>query len=220
MDPRTLYDLLLEYYGRQAWWPAEHPFEMMVGAVLVQNTAWTNAARAIAQLKAAQVLAPEPLATLGDTELQALIRPSGTFRIKAQRLKNLATALMELGGLDRLEDMSSATARVFLMSINGIGAETADAILVYGLHRPAFVVDAYARRLGQRITGQAHADQSLRELMHSAFSDSAAFGELHALIVAHGKRHCGARPVCRDCPLLSGCVTGRLWSADNQCSGR
>jgi len=207
MDAGRLYRRLLQHYGPQDWWPAEHPFEVMVGAVLVQNTTWTNAERAVARLREARCLSLEWLAELSDADLAELIRASGTFRVKATRLKNLATALRDGGGLDALDVMSTEDARRFLLRISGVGAETADAILVYALGRPAFVVDAYARRLMQRLTGHQPSDERLRGETTAALPDSAALGELHALIVAHGKLHCGSQPRCNGCPLAAVCTT-------------
>lgn len=109
----------------------------------------------------------------------------------------------------QLRAMPTRAARHFLLSISGIGAETADAILVYALDRPAFVVDAYARRLWQRLSGRMESDQDLRRQVLAACPDSKTLGELHALIVAHGKRHCRPKPLCEGCPLLGVCFTGR-----------
>jgi endonuclease-3 related protein len=219
VDPQRLHDVLLARYGRQGWWPAEDAFEVMAGAVLVQNTAWHNAARAVAALRAGDYLTPDRLVALRVGQLQRLIRPSGTYRVKARRLKNLARALRGIGGVAGLEGMTTTGARRFLLAVDGVGAETADAILVYALHRPAFVVDAYARRLWRRLTGGEVADSALRLGVEKALPTSAALGELHALVVAHGKQHCGQRPRCAGCVLRAHCVTGQA-SVDNRCFDR
>ncbi len=219
MNPRLLHDRLLARYGPQAWWPAEDAFEVIAGAVLVQNTAWDNAARAVAALRAGDHLTPDRLVALSVGQLQRLIRPSGTYRVKARRLKNLALALVGIGGVAGLEGMSTTTARRFLLAVNGVGAETADAILVYALHRPAFVVDAYARRLWRRLTGSEAADDLLRAGAENTLRTSAALGELHALIVAHGKQHCRRQPRCAGCVLRGDCLRGQV-SADSRYSDR
>ena len=218
--PRQLYAALLAQYGPQGWWPADNTFEVMVGAVLVQNTAWSNAAAALAQLRSAHCLTPARLAAIGTNQLEALVHPSGTFRVKAKRLQNLARALETLGGVERLEGMTTAEARRFLLGVNGVGAETADAILVYGLARPAFVIDGYARRLVARLVGHPVADGALRASVESAFTEPEALGELHALIVAHGKQHCRTQPRCHDCMLQQQCATGEPVPAGSQCSAR
>ncbi len=219
MNAQAVYTRLLARYGPQAWWPAKHPFEMMVGAVLVQNTAWRNAARAIDRLRSADCLTPPAMAALGVADLQSLIRPSGTFRVKARRLHHLAAALNQVGGCQALQAMPTTAARRFLLGINGIGEETADAILVYALDRPAFVVDAYARRLLRRFSGRPASDEELRRRMQRAFPTCGDLGELHALIVVHGKQHCRRRPLCEHCPLTSDCASSRV-TAGSRGSGQ
>ena len=208
-----LYRVLLAAFGPQHWWPAtpgrEAPFEVMVGAVLTQNTNWRNVERAIANLRAAGVLAPETLSRLSEEELARLVQPSGFYRIKARRLKALMDWLMASAGgdLGRLRRRRLTRLREELLRLPGIGPETADSILLYALGKPTFVVDAYTRRaLGRHglidpgPAGSARYDE-IKALFESSFPHRVAlFNEYHALFVELGKRFCRPRPRCADCP--------------------
>ena len=209
--PRTVLDRLAAAYGPQQWWPARDPFEMMAGALLTQRTTWRNAERAIDALRGACALSPEALATLPTSELEALIRTAGTFRTKAVRLKALARWYIDTGGRDALAARPTAQLRSELLRLPGIGAETADDILVYVFARPVFVVDAYARRILSRY-GWAKGDEPYETLSDAVARaigpDAALLGELHALLVEHGKRHCRSTPRCTGCPLAAQCRTG------------
>lgn len=207
-----IYDRLYSAYGPQYWWPAETPFEVMVGAVLTQNTAWTNVEKALENLSNAGALHLERLVTIPDAELAELIRPSGYFNIKTQRLKNLCRWLMSRGGLEQSGRQNTAQLRESLLSVNGIGPETADDILLYAFDRPVFVIDAYTRRLFSRLDF-IHGNENyetLRELFERSLpEDVALYNEYHALIVRHAKEPCTAgsgREDCRHCrveqPLL------------------
>ena len=138
---QQVFDLLLECYGKQEWWPADTSFEVMVGAVLTQNTAWSNVERAIDNLKQAGALHQDRILELPQDELAQLIRPSGYFNVKAQRLQNFCRFLAEKGGEGALRETDLERARKMLLSINGIGPETADSILLYALDKPVFVID-------------------------------------------------------------------------------
>lgn len=198
----TLYQRLLDAYGRQHWWPGESRFEVLVGAVLTQNTAWTNVEKAIARLREAGALEAAAINALPVRRLAALIRPSGTFNIKAARLHNLCRWFAAGGGFPGLEPLPTAQLRGQLLAVNGIGPETADAILLYAFGRPVFVIDAYTRRL-LRALGLAGAGEpydTLRTLFESRLPpDPALFNEYHALIVRHGKERCAGNRGCPHC---------------------
>lgn len=202
-----IYDRLLMAYGRQDWWPGETPFEVMVGAILTQNTAWTNVERAIDNLKEAELLEPHPLYELAEEELAELIRPAGYFRVKAKRLRNLLALLVEQydGSVEAMAKTDLPTLREELLSVNGVGPETADSILLYAFEKPSFVIDAYTYRVLTRhgligFDANYHAMQACFE--EQLPSDVAMFNEYHALLVTVGKRHCSKRnPKCESCPL-------------------
>ena len=201
---------LLEAFGPQAWWPAETPFEVMVGAVLTQNTAWTNVERAIANLKASGAFEPEALLRMPDRELAALIRPAGYYNVKARRLKALLEYFVTRYRADpaRMRAEPPAMLRRELLSVNGVGPETADSILLYALGQPRFVVDAYTRRIFSRL-GMVDADidyHSLqRRFMDALPEDPTIYNEYHALIVTLGKESCRPQPKCGRCPLREMC---------------
>ena len=205
---RALLQDLQRAYGPRHWWPAETPFEVMVGAVLTQNTAWQNVERAIDNLKRRGTLAPETLLALPQSELAELIRPSGYFNVKARRLRHLCSFLVDAGGEAALRQWPTEELREALLDVHGIGPETADDILLYAFGRPVFVVDAYTRRLFRRLgrIGGNEGYEQLRRLVEQEIgADAAALNELHALIVHHAKAHCRVRPDCAGCPLLGSC---------------
>ena len=208
--PRVIFDRLLAAYGPQAWWPARDPFEVMAGALLTQRTTWRNAEQALGSLRRSDALSPETLACLPTSDLEALIRPAGTFRVKAPRLRALAQWYFDAGGHESLMKCSTTKLRAELLGLAGIGPETADDILVYAFARPVFVVDAYARRLFSRygwVNGDEPYEQLSGAVADTLGGDTAMLGEFHALIVEHGKRHCRARPQCAECPLAARCRT-------------
>ncbi len=203
-----LFQHLLRAYGPQHWWPGDTQFEIMVGAVLTQNTAWTNVEKAIDRLKAADALEARTIAGQSPEQLAELIRPAGYFNVKAQRLRNLCRFLLESGGIAALEGRSNETLRRQLLAVHGVGPETADDILVYAFERPVFVVDAYTRRLGERLQllhgGEGY--EEIRNAFETAFGpDTRTFNELHALIVHHAKYFCRKRPLCSECCLADDC---------------
>ncbi|MGO8704326.1 MAG: endonuclease III domain-containing protein [Candidatus Brocadiia bacterium] len=201
---RSAFCALHSRFGPQHWWPADTAFEMMVGAILTQNTNWGNVERAIANLKAAGVLHPRRLAELPPRRLAELIRPSGCFRVKAKRLREFARWLgrgpLSAGnGRKRTERL-----RRELLGVHGIGPETADSILLYALRRRKFVVDAYTRRFLARhdlmAPGATYAEvQALFE--RSLPPSLRLYNEYHALIVRLGKEFCRTKPRCDRCPL-------------------
>jgi endonuclease-3 related protein len=203
---RQFYDALFEAYGPQHWWPGDSRVEIAVGAILTQNTNWKNVERAIVNLRGANCLSWEALRDIEVERLAELIRPAGYYNVKARRLKNLVTWLWERhgGDFDGLARRSVEAVRAELLSINGIGPETADSIVLYALDMPTFVVDAYTARVAGRhglIDGDADY-HDLKALLEDRLPpDAKLFNEYHALLVAVAKRHCRTRPVCDGCPL-------------------
>jgi len=201
-----IYRLLFERFGPQHWWPGETQFEIITGAVLTQNTNWSNVEKAIANLKSAQLLSPEELHNIEVSELAELIRPAGYYNIKAKRLKNFLQWLFENydGRLSGLEDVGTERLRSELLQIRGIGRETADSILLYALNREVFVIDAYTARVAIRhglIEPEADYEQ-LRDLFQSNLpQDAQLFNEYHALLVRVGKEFCRPKARCAGCPL-------------------
>lgn len=201
----ALYRALLDAFGPRHWWPGETPFEVMVGAVLTQNTAWTNVERAIAALKAAGLLSPEALDAAPEGQVAELVRPSGYFNVKAKRLKSLVHWFVRrLGGeVAAADGTPTGELRRELLAVHGVGEETADSILLYTLERPVFVVDAYTRRAFSR-HGAFGADASYGEMQRFFEErlppDVALYNEYHALIVYLGKDFCRPTPRCEGCP--------------------
>ena len=218
-----IFDRMLSRYGGQGWWPADSPFEVMVGAVLTQATAWTNVETAISRLKDAGALSPEAIRELDANALAELIYSSGFYNSKAQRLKALTRYIGDTYGDDieamRRED--GAKLRRELLGVKGIGEETADAILLYALGKPSFVVDAYTRRLLGRlgITPQSETYAAYQQMFSDNLSrDTALFAEYHALIVEHCKAACRVKPVCEGCCLREICPTGQAQNeVDSKC---
>ncbi len=209
-----LYDRLLAEYGPQGWWPAETDFEMLVGAVLTQNTAWTNVERALTNVREAGALNPAALRETDIERLAAMVRPSGYFNAKARKLRALGDYLAryddDLVGLFRSKPLPEL--RKELLSVFGIGPETADSMLLYAGGLPIFVIDAYTLRILNRIrSGRALRYETAQRLFHRdmGIDPDRHYGEFHALIVAHGKDTCRARdPRCDRCPVLDMCRTG------------
>ena len=203
----NIYHLLLDAYGKQRWWPSDSPFEMMVGAILTQNTNWLNVEKAITQLKAADALDAQTMLDMDETRLRELIRSSGFFRQKAARLRLFCRFYLDNGEVNGLRQLENP--RQTLLSLNGIGAETADSILLYALGMPVFVIDAYTRRifarLGLTVTNATYAE--LQDYFHTQLeSDVPLFNEFHALLVQHAKQHCRVNPVCQNCSLFTACA--------------
>lgn len=200
----TIYRRLLSAYGPQHWWPADTPFEVMIGAVLTQNTAWTNVEKAIAGLKRARCLSAAAILRLHQARLAELIRPSGYFNVKARRLKNFCEWYKSAGGLRTMRRADTASLRRALLKVNGIGPETADDILLYAVERPVFVIDVYTRRLFRRL-GLIAGDEPyevLRSRIETLLGpDVPLFKEYHALIVRHAKEKCAGREGCRHCQV-------------------
>ena len=204
-----IYQRLLSAYGPQGWWPADTRFEVMVGAILTQATAWRNVERAIQRLKAAGALSPERMARLSEGELAELIRPAGFFRQKTRRLRALLRLIGQHGSVERLLSLPAGELRRELLAVPGVGPETADSILLYAAGYPVFVVDAYTKRILHRLgllSGEKAGYEEVQELFESNLPrDPKLYGEYHALLVRHAKEHCRARPRCPGCPLAPVC---------------
>lgn len=204
---REIYQRLYKSFGPQHWWPAQEPFEVIVGAILTQNTNWTNVERAIANLKKAKVITPKRLHQIATTKLARLIKPAGYFNIKAQRLKNFLQWFMEMynGDIAQLTAQSAKNSREQLLSITGIGPETADSIILYALQKPSFVVDAYTYRIFSRhsLIPEETTYHEIQSFFHDNLeSDASLFNEYHALVVRLGKEYCRKNnPKCAICPL-------------------
>jgi len=207
LAPAHLYAVLSGHYGPSGWWPGETPLEVMVGAVLTQNTAWTNVEKAIANLKAASLLDMDALHKTPLDTRAGHLRPSGYYNVKARRLRNLVDMIAASfdGSLDRLFALDADDLRATLLAVNGVGKETADSICCYAAGKLVFVVDAYTRRILSRhgiISGDAGYDD-IQDLFENALSpDLDVYRDLHAHLVFIGKDYCRSRtPRCGECPL-------------------
>lgn len=205
-----VYHKLSKYYGRQHWWPANSPFEVMVGAILTQNTSWTNVEKAIINLNKNKSLSCRKIIELSDENLAELLRPVGYFNVKARRLKNFCNWYQTSSCP---EQANTECLRRELLSINGVGPETADDILLYAFDRPVFVIDAYTRRLFSRLE-LIEADEGYEYLrlwfetkLKRVENKVTLFNEYHALIVQHAKAHCRSKtPLCETCCLKRSCA--------------
>ena len=227
-DLRRAYELMRSHFGHRHWWPGETPFEVCIGAILTQNTAWTNVERAMANLKAARVLEPERLFALPESKLAQLIRPAGYFNVKARRLRSFLCVLVEEfgGDLRRMFVGKTSVVRKRLLAIHGVGPETADSMLLYVGGHHSFVIDAYTKRIFQRHrwsrrtgeerrkteAGNSRASDydELKSLCEAALNQKAGAARLdywqdyHAQLVMVGKHFCRKRaPRCEQCPLKS-----------------
>lgn len=204
---KGFYNALFSSFGSQHWWPGRTKFEVVVGAILTQNTNWKNVEKAIKNLKAERLLNPRSMHDLSVSELAELIRPAGYFNVKAKRLKHFLNHLFDNygGSLPALFKRRTDVLREELLNINGIGPETADSILLYAANRPVFVIDAYTKRILLRhsITKKDAGYHEMQRLfMENLAHDAPIFNEYHALIVKTGKDFCKTKePFCSKCPL-------------------
>jgi endonuclease III related protein len=203
---KEMFDILYEAFGAQNWWPAETELEMMVGAILTQNTNWNNVEKAIENLRARDLLSVAGLRDIPISLLAEYIRPAGYYNMKARRLKNLLSLIEEehSGDIDALFSLDADTLRSELLSVRGIGRETADSIVLYGAGKPLFVVDTYTYRILARhgiIQEEAGYDELQSVFMDNLPHDVELFKEFHALFVKTGKLYCKKKPLCTPCPL-------------------
>ena len=201
-----IYQKMFDALGPRHWWPGETPFEVIIGAILTQNTNWSNVEKAIKNLKTAGKLSPEGMYELSVTELAELIRPSGFFNVKSKRVKAFINWLFSRyeGNLSKMFAQDLQALRGELLSVKGIGPETADSILLYAGNMPTFVVDAYTHRIFSR--HELIPEESTYDEMKSFFEenlpeDVQLFNEYHALLVNIGKTFCKTKKVCEPCPL-------------------
>lgn len=219
---QRIYDTLFKKYGKQGWWPLskggletkhhngkpvsdKDKFEIMVGAILTQNTSWTNVEKAIFNLNKAKLMSAENIAKAPVNKIALLIKPAGYYNQKAARLKIIADYFLKNKSIFLLE---AKKLRQELLQVNGIGLETADSIVLYAFEKPSFVVDAYTRRIFSRLGLLKEEDKygEIQKLFESNLpSDVGLFKEYHALIVEHAKRHCRKKPVCEGCILKKRC---------------
>ena len=204
---QEVYQRLFDAFGPQRWWPGDTPFEIIVGAVLVQNTSWQNVERAIDNLRRAELLDPHALYAVAEDELEDLIRPAGYYRIKARRLRSVLEFLVERydGSIEAMFRTPLDKLRPQLLGIHGVGPETADSILLYAGSLPVFVVDAYTCRIFSRhgwidLESDYH---QVQEYFHDRLpAEAPLFNEFHALLVRLGKDYCKkSKPLCEKCPL-------------------
>jgi len=207
------FDILFDHYGPQHWWPGDTPFEIMVGAILTQNTAWSNVERAIGNLVAKNKLQPRAIINARHDHLANWLRSSGYFNIKAQRLKSYCRWYVRAGEHAGLRQLETGALRSALLGVKGIGPETADDILLYAFERPVFVIDAYTRRLFARLglySGTEDYDTLRLGFERALGPDAGLFNEYHALIVRHAKEVCRVKPDCQRCVLAPACpLAGR-----------
>lgn len=205
----SIYNTLYNYYGPQYWWPGEAPFEVMIGAILTQNTNWRNVETAIKNLKEGGFLTPDRINRISVKRLQRLIKPAGFFNIKAERVKAFVRYIMReyLGDISKMKKEKTSFLRKKLLGIKGIGPETCDSILLYALEKPVFVVDAYTRRVFSRhkIIGEKDCYSEIQLVFEKNLNrDVKIFNEFHALIVRLAKDRCKAKKYeCETCPLES-----------------
>ncbi len=201
-----IYNLLLKAYGKRNWWPAKTPFEMMIGAILTQNTAWTNVEKAISNF--GDRLSPEFIDAVSKEELAEIIRPSGYYNQKANRLKAITEWFKKYSyDIKKARQVDGKVLRKELLDVKGVGKETADSILTYALDKPFFIVDTYTRRILYRIGYDIPKgyDELRLKIEENVPRDLYIYNEFHALIVEHAKNHCKKVPNCEGCPLDAKC---------------
>jgi len=218
-----IYQQLIARYGHQHWWPAQTSFEVMVGAILTQSAAWSNVEKAIINLKQARALSPRALRELSLPELGKLIRPCGYYNAKSLKLKSFAHWLADKydDSLDKMFAQDTAHLRQQLLAVNGIGQETADSILLYAANKAVFVIDAYTRRITDRlgISPDGNNYQAYqRFFMDNLPADVNLFNEYHALLVCLAKDVCRSQPRCHRCCLQEICQSASKLDSNGKTS--
>ncbi len=206
----SLYDQLFRFYGHQKWWPADNPYEVMTGAVLVQNTAWNNVEKALSRFNGK--LSPEYVDSISMETLKEIIRPAGFQTQKAPRLKEITKWFKSYDySIESAGKQSGKKLRKELLAVHGIGKETADAILLYAFNKPCFIIDAYTRRIFERVGIPVFKDydQFRTAVEMNIPLDIKIYNEFHALLVTHGKSYCRKNPLCGSCPIKGSCLHGR-----------
>ncbi len=205
----NIYKALFKNYGAQYWWPGETEFEISIGAILTQNVSWKNVEIAILNLKKNNLLSPESLYPKNEEDIAPLIRPTGYYNQKAKKIKNFLRWFKAYNfSFDSLRDIELPALRKELLSINGIGPETADSILLYAILKKIFVIDAYTRRIFHRVGVLTDNETypEVQEIFHHGFKGNIQdYNEYHALIVKHGKDVCKKKPLCNDCCISAYC---------------
>ncbi|MGC8647359.1 MAG: endonuclease III domain-containing protein [Candidatus Micrarchaeia archaeon] len=208
-EPIEIYRLLLKRFGFLNWWPGETSFEVLVGAILTQQTSWKNVEKAISNLKRERCLSLECIASIELKHLEELVRPAGYYRQKAKRLKGICSNIKsEYGSLEKLFCLDAQELRKKLLSYDGIGKETADSIVLYAANKPIFVIDAYTKRIMHRINGMPIdiSYDSLQKYFEEKVEKKLdLYKDMHAQFVELGKNYCRAKPLCEDCPARSIC---------------
>jgi len=206
-----IYRLLFNFFGPRNWWPGDSPFEIIIGAILTQNTSWKNVEKAISYIKDARKLSPQAMFSIEEKELEQLIKPSGFYKLKAKRIKSFMNFLFIRyhGDLNKMKMIDTPALRAQLLGINGIGEETADSILLYALNKPIFVVDAYTRRIFSRL-GYIEENWDYSQIqnffMKNLPLNTQLFNDYHAQIVKLGNTLCHrTNPYCENCPLKRKC---------------
>lgn len=211
--PSAIYKRLRHRFGFLDWWPGETKFEILVGAILTQQTTWVNVEKAISGLRSAKVLSLDKIAGMDRRTLERIIRPSGYYRQKAARLIGVCKSVMhEYGSLKELFSLNKGELRDVLLSYNGIGNETADSIILYAANKPVFVIDAYTKRAMHRIDPRISENISYEDLQKyfekRVRRNAVLYQDMHAQFVELGKRYCRTKPLCGDCPLNRICTYG------------
>ena len=205
MTSSEIYKILLDHYGPPRWW-SDDPYTVIVQAVLVQNTAWKNVEKTTAQMQ--EKLSPDFIASVPIDELEALIRSCGFYKAKARTIKTLTEWYIRKEEIIR--QYSDEALRQEILSIKGIGEESADVILVYAFHRPVFIIDAYTRRLLERLGYSFSSDKERKKFLGNELpQDAMIYGYFHWFILDHSIRHCRKKPICEECPFLHCCRKGR-----------
>ncbi len=209
VDLLSVYGLLLKHFGRQKWWPAETKFEVVVGAILTQNANWKNVERAITNLKDNDLMEPDRIHRISEERLKALIRPAGYYNSKSRKLKEFTNFLFDnYNDLNEFLALPLEQLREQLLSLWGIGPETADSVILYAAEKPSFVIDAYTKRIFSRLglVNEEIGYDTLKNFFERSIPrDVSLYKEFHALIVELGKNYCKTKPLCGACPLGKEC---------------